>query len=220
MKSLTVACVRTGEKYNSNYVARLAHNVRRNLVGVDRFICITDQPERMAGIEMIPAPVELEGWWAKMALFDPDLRGPGDCLYIDLDMIPIGDLFPLTATGADFATCANFARAAGGKTPCRFGSCVMWFAEGWGGEVWREFDAGRRYIIDSSPCGDQQAIEFLVPNAALFQDHVPAGFFLNYRALADCPVGPPEAARLAVFGGNHKPHNAAPVWLERRWQGL
>lgn len=211
---ITVACVRTGDKYGIEYVEKLRDMVARHLSIPHRFICVTDQPEPLDDVEMIPVSGELPGWWAKMALFSPDLRGPGRCLYFDLDTVIIDDITPLAEIAAPFATCANFTRAVNQLYPCRYGSCIMIFADGFGGDTWAAFLANMADIIDGSPYGDQQAIEQLYPDAVLLQDVLPRGYLVGRRAFID---ERPEGAAVMIFAGKHKPHNTPYQWLREAW---
>ena len=74
--SLTVACVRWGLKYGTEYVERLAFGVRRNLRSRRyRFVCFTDDVESLKGLVGVEArPLgehckEWRGWWHKAFLF-------------------------------------------------------------------------------------------------------------------------------------------------------
>ena len=211
---ITVACVRTGSKYGIDYVAKLRNMVASHLPTDHRFICLTDQPETLEGVEMIPIK-GLSGWWAKMALFSPDVRGSGKCIYFDLDTVIIGDLSPLANIGADFATCANFTKAVMPKYPCKYGSCVMVLADGFGADIWRSFMAESQRIIASCKYGDQQAIEHLYPDAVLLQQVLPDGYMVGRRDFSD---ERPENAAIMIFAGQHKPHNTPHAWLKEAWQ--
>jgi hypothetical protein len=216
---ITLAMVCTGTKYSRDYVERLAASVRKHLA-IDRIIVLVDRPLGIAGVtEINIAWSGLTGWWAKMLLLDPAIRGPGRCLFLDLDMVVLGDLKPLAEIESPFAICANFTRAAGNLAwPCRYGSCAMVFQEGWGGWAWRMFWKLRAELILSCPKGDQQAIERLIPNAPLLQDMLPPGFFLHYRGLDDVRQASPQNAKVVVFGGSHKPHNCTVDWVRKAWR--
>lgn len=73
--SLTVVCVRWGDKYGPEYVERLASGVRRNLRRHYNFVCFTDDVlclDRMAGVVARPIGALCEGWkgwWHKAFLF-------------------------------------------------------------------------------------------------------------------------------------------------------
>lgn len=73
--SLTVACVRWGDKYGPEYVERLAFGVRRNLSRRYGFVCFTDDVTAlngMVGVEARPLGEGCKGWrgwWHKAFLF-------------------------------------------------------------------------------------------------------------------------------------------------------
>lgn len=205
---ITVACVRTGDIYGIEYVAKLRDMVARYLPMPHRFVCLTDQPETLDGVEMIG--VSLPGWWAKMAVFSL----PGKRIYFDLDTVIIGDLSPLAEIDAPFATCANFTRAVNPAYPCRYGSCIMVMADGFGDDVWQAFSAESDRIMASCRYGDQQAIEQLYPDAVLLQDVLPEGYLVGRRDFTDQK---PDKAAVMIFAGPHKPHNTPHKWLREAW---
>lgn len=211
---ITIACVRTGDRYGIEYVAKLRDMVARHLPIEHRFICLTDQPDKLDGVEMIPV-MGLPGWWAKMALFSQSVRGEGKCLYFDLDTVIIGDLTPLAEIDAQFATCANFTRAVKADYPCRYGSCIMVLADGFGSDIWAAFMAESDRFIKGCKYGDQQAIEQLYPDAVLLQDVLPEGYLVGRRDFTDQK---PEKAAVMIFAGPHKPHNTPHKWLREAWQ--
>lgn len=223
--TLTIACVWTGSKYGPEYVTRLQTMVARHLAAPHVFLCLTDRGDARA---LLPADVRvidvsalgLPGWWPKMALFDPEIRGPGRCIYFDLDTVIVGDLLPLLNLPGYFGICKNFARLAGVPNwPCRFGSCVMSFAPDWDSSaIWQAFRLDQTQIMAECVRGDQQAIERLLPEKIwLLQNHVPGGFFVNYRDLPDYPKVPPVGAAVVVFGGRHTPANCQINWVRRAW---
>jgi hypothetical protein len=209
---ITVAMVRTGDKYGVEYVQRLVRMVDRHMTAPHRFICITDQPEKVKGVDMIRT--DLPGWWAKMALFSPDIRGAGRCVYFDLDTVIIDDLSALVALDADFATCANFTKAVEPAYPCNYGSCIMVMRDGFGGDIFKAFMAESAQIMADCKYGDQQAIERLYPNAVLLQYVLPDGYLVGRRDFTDTR---PEGAAIMIFAGNHKPHNTPHRWLKEAW---
>jgi hypothetical protein len=210
---ITVACVRTGTAYQIEYVAKLRDMVERHLPMPHRFICLTDQPDKLEGVEMIPV-MGLPGWWAKMALFSQAVRGPGKCLYFDLDTVIIDDLTPLAEVDAPFATCANFTRAVNPSYPCRYGSCIMVIADGFGSDIWAAFMAEKNRFTNCYNYGDQQAIEALYDDAVLLQDVLPEGYLVGRREFTD---ERPEGAAVMIFAGKHKPHNTPHQWLMEAW---
>jgi len=161
--SFTLACVMVrGRKrhYTAKWVDRLRRMVARHTDQPFRVVCLTDQPEAMpAGVEAIEveAPTEGRGWWAKMRLFDPALPLAGRVLYLDLDVIVLGDLGGIIDFPADFAICADSAPGWQGADGLRTikgynSSCMVWdagarrrfwdeFRPEWAGELWGDQDA-------------------------------------------------------------------------------
>jgi len=219
---ISIACVWTGDRYGIDYVARLRAMVGRYLRIEHRFICLTDHGAVPDGVKRIEVPaIGLNGWWAKMALFGPSVRGAGRCLYLDLDTVVVGglELLASVAQGPEpFAICRNFhshARIKSGTSWCRYGSCAMTFAEGWGEDVWRRFLADQKGLMARSRWGDQGAIELLVPDAAILQDYLPDGYFVHYKAI---PPARPDTAAVVVFGGKARPHDCAVPWVREAWR--
>ena len=228
---LQVVCVCTGAQYSVEYVLRLRAGVESNLTGPYTFTCVTDSqvtafalPSDIRVVNI--ASYNLPGWWAKMALFLPEVRGgmDGPALYFDLDTVIAGDLDPLAraAFALPFSTCANFTQIRQRRQnqavtwPCRYGSCVMTFPARYGVDVYKGFEAySGSWMEKAGRYGDQAVIEALVPDAELLQDHLPRGFFLHYKDLTDAQ---PDAARVVVFGGRNKPHNTKTAWVQRLWR--
>lgn len=203
---MIVSCVRTGDKFGPEYVHRLENAVRRHLPIQYRFVCLTDSDCR-----------GLPGWWGKMCLLEPSWRRDERVLYFDLDTVPVGDLSPLAELDVQFGICDNFARLAGNDWPCAYNSSVMTIAPNWGGDVWDAFETDRDGIMArAGRYGDQKAIEELVPDAALLQEHLPTGFFVGYRELSKHAVPPPSCS-IVVFAGSHKPHNTNCKWVQKAW---
>lgn len=107
---VNILCMRWGTLYTSDDVNRLAAQVRLHLKRPHRFVCFTDDPAGLApGIEAKPLP-ELglpEGSrdtrWRKLALFRAELGGlTGTALFLDLDLIVVGDLAPFFDAPGEF----------------------------------------------------------------------------------------------------------------------
>jgi hypothetical protein len=194
--------------------------VAANTSAEHRFICLTDQPDEVAGVENIDIRAYgLTGWWAKMLLFHPLIRGHGRVVYLDLDTVIVNSLDRLTRWNGDFGICENFTKLAGHATwPCAYGSCVMSFADDWGAFVLEKFlDDKERYMSLAGKYGDQLVIEKLVPWAELLQNKLPRGFFLNKRDLHKYPNHPPFEASLVIFGGSVRPDNCRIEWVKQVW---
>lgn len=96
-----------GGKYNANYVNRLYSMVRRNITIPFDFYCITENNEGIdKNIIIKPIPnIDLEGWWFKVTLFQKDAYGlKGQTLFIDLDMVIIGNIDAICQHQGSFST--------------------------------------------------------------------------------------------------------------------
>lgn len=222
-RRLTVACVWMGQKYPQVYVERLRDMVARHLPVPFRFVVISDNLAEIPGAEIIRTPMtnDLPGWWAKMLLLSPEIRGKGDLAYIDLDTVVCGPLGVLLgAFSHPFAICGNFtARAGHPNWPCLYGSCVMTFREGWGADQFSAFWNDRKKIMARcGKYGDQKAIEMVYPYGAILQDMMPPGFFLGRREIPDHIKARPPGCSLVIFAGRHTPENCEVEWIKQEWE--
>lgn len=105
----TVICMKWGDLYDAAYVNVLYHAVRANLAEPFTFVCLTDDPTGLSsGISSHPIPdIGLTprqwrgGGWPKLSVFGDTLYGlSGRALFIDLDMMIVGDLQPFFDHGS------------------------------------------------------------------------------------------------------------------------
>lgn len=86
-------CLKQGHKYGIDYVNILHNRIRHNLRSLDEFVCYTDTPDMKfdEGISVKPLPgiPEVYGWWWKTWILAQ--KHPGRNLYMDLDMLIVGD---------------------------------------------------------------------------------------------------------------------------------
>lgn len=213
---MIVACVRTGTKYPVEYVYKLRDMVARHLKEQYTFICLTDNPLALPGIDCLHVVENLPGWWAKMKLFSTQWRQGEKVIYFDLDMVICGDIAPLAALEVDFAICGSFTRAAGNKNwPCIYGSCCMVLGANLGVYIWEIFCRNRAALMAAAGnYGDQMALQHIYPDATILQDILPLGFFLGYRNLTHYK---PDECSVVVFAGANKPHNCNEKWIELEW---
>src|SRR5690554_1588998 len=93
--------------YAPDWVYKLRSGVARHYSKPHRFVCITDEPEVLPGIETIPLwndHAELGGCYRRLKLFDPAMSEIlGDrFVAIDLDCVITGSLDPLFDRDDDF----------------------------------------------------------------------------------------------------------------------
>ena len=213
-----VVCISWGTKYGAPYVNRLFAMVRRNLAGPFRFVCFTDRADGMAdGVEALPLPpMEAEvparpGQWGKSRLWAErlaDLEGP--FLFLDLDVVILGDLAPFFEHGAsgDVILARNpntpferlgqtsvYRAPVGALSPLR----DMFLAAPL--EVQARYRFEQRFVTREAPGG----VSFWPRGWVVhYRHHCRRTFPLNY-ALAPRP---PAGARIVIFAGGMNPPEA------------
>ena len=105
---ITFACVWvTGHvPFTADYVVRLRNMVARHYPERHSFVCLTDRPAELAGIETIRtgAPVGYFAWWKKLELFAAKRLDRGRVVYLDLDTLVLADLTPIVEYPAPSGT--------------------------------------------------------------------------------------------------------------------
>ncbi|MGB0903172.1 hypothetical protein [Halocynthiibacter sp.] len=99
----TILCIKWGTAFDASEVNLLYRACRDNVPGELRFVCLTDNRDGLLdGIEareipdigLAPAAWKLPGVWRKLSLFSDEISDLGRVLFIDLDMMIVGDLQP------------------------------------------------------------------------------------------------------------------------------
>ena len=222
---MTVACVYVSGPYpyTPEYVIRLERMARKWLHRPFRFVCLTDQPERFqAPIETIRIPATLPGstkaigYWNKLQLFNPAHGLTGRILFLDLDVLVVGDLAPIADYPAPFALAADEtaltkpARATNsiGLTIIRkFNASAMAWDAGVNAGLWHGWTPAVTACLQS----DQDWYAERMPEASA----MPVDWFPRISR-----VQPPwpEAAKV-VLVKTPKNHHAAKKWpwFEAQW---
>jgi len=178
---VTVVCVYTSGPYpyTADYVVRLQRMAQRGLRGrMARFVCLTDRPAELPGIETIVVaslagvtPRNGEGYWQKVRLFDPALGLQGRVLYLDLDTLVVGDLWPvvdypdatrpatlaLTEDALVLASSLSDIDRFGRRLVRRFNSSVMVWDAGTHADLWHRWSPAEtaRLSTDQDWIGEQ-----------------------------------------------------------------
>ncbi len=208
---INIVSVRIGPKYGPEYVLNLHNGIARHLGEEQAHWCLTDDPESLPeGVTAIPAPDHLPGWWAKIALFSPDMPwAEGDeVLYMDLDVCVTGRL-----EGLPDGIIKDW------HWPC-YNSSVMKWKHGEHREIWDVFDpalinapsARLAHLLpkDQVNGGDQEWI-----TAISTWDTFAPEDFVSYR---DATAWPPDHSRAVIFHGNPKPHEVTEGWVPNVWK--
>lgn len=167
---LRVALVlRGGREYLPEHAQILARQVEKHLCA--DVICFTDVPVK--GVDTVPLQFGWPGWWAKMEMFDPRVRG--DLLYLDLDTVVLGDLGDIASVNR-LTILRDFYRD-GKRRPEGLGSGLMYLPEAERAEIWDKWiKAPAKYIAHYKLMGkgDQAFLEdWSMDRWARWQDLVP-----------------------------------------------
>jgi hypothetical protein len=101
-----IICVLWGAKYSEKYVETLYNMVKRNITIPFNFYCLTDREKISDNINVIKIPKpELQNWWNKMHLYNPAIGLEGNNLYMDLDVVIVGNLDEFFTFGKDEDFC-------------------------------------------------------------------------------------------------------------------
>lgn len=196
---VTVACVKQGAKYPSEYVNILRAMVGKNLHKLHRFVCLTDDPQGLdEGIEVIPLTENLPGWWSKLELFKPG-QFEGRVLYLDLDVVVTGPLDPLAETDGIIKDW---------HLPGYNSSVMSWSGDEWS-LLWTEFTPQ----VMKDLRGDQDWMN-VCADAYSRPAHFPADWCISHIGTEQWP---PAGARVVCFHGAVKPHMKPYPWVELMW---
>lgn len=210
--STTVVCVlRSGGDFDAAWVRALRRGVRQYLLMPHQFVCLSD----MDGVPgHAPLGADWPGWWAKLEALNPARWPTGERIVLmDLDTLPVGNLYRLATLDTEFAMLRALKpkRAAAGK---RVSGIVVFRAN-------EDTEAARLYRLFASDPerwmdayrGDGEFLHGEGRGIDGIQDHVPG--IVSYKW--DCPDGCPDNACLAL--GHGQPRFSDPVagWAHELW---
>lgn len=223
---MNVICMKWGAKYGPEYVNRLRSMVARHLPHPHRFVCFTEDAKGLDdGVEVAPLPeVRLpdglpERGWRKLGTFHSPLegaRGPleGPTLFLDLDVVVVGDLSPFFEVEGAFRIIRDYKPFRKPSERYVGNSSVYRFEAGaWPGIVadfQRDFETIRKRFRN-----EQEYLSHYVHSRGMLS-HWPDAWCRSFKR--DCmwkgPLGLflvpriPEGARVIVFHGHPHPDEA------------
>lgn len=181
---IVATCLRSGGEYKPEHVDRL-----RGMVGDADFVCLSDVE---VNCRRIPLKHDWSGWWAKMELFAPWVKG--DLLYFDLDTT----IFRLPSIPMRSAVLRDFMNQG------QIGSGMMFLKEADRAAVWDAFIADpirhMRECRTPNRWGDQGFIEPFFSDALRWQD-----FAKVYSYKMHCRNSVPQDADVVCFHGKPRP---------------
>lgn len=212
----TIACVlRSGGRYTAEWVHRLKRGIERHASEPHRFVCLSDI--EVPGVEVIPLREGWPGWWSKIELFRPGLL-TGPTLYLDLDVVVVGDVAPL------LSACSSFTMVhERGESDYFNSSAMAWNGDmGWVFEAFRADAARHMERFRRHPrIGDQAFVSDLLVG----EGRAPRTFrqLLGYDAIVSykrdrCETAPPPRACIVNFHGRPKPVDFREGWVTLEWK--
>jgi hypothetical protein len=210
---INVICLKTGDKFNDEYVLRLQSMVGRHLSLPHLFYCFTDKP--IKGVVCMPPPCELAGWWGKVGFHRADLPIPKGIptLYFDLDTIIVDSIDELAMYEADFAIIKQWKRISlqnkkGQAVPAYNSSVMRWSGVGIRNNLWEGFTMKIRRVYR----GDQDWIALKNPDEKTF----PPEWFQAYEK---CGLDGPNPETKVVICNVHDNHTVRDVpWVKAHWR--
>lgn len=208
---LNVICLKTGDKYPTEYVYNLKSMVDRNLTIPHRFICYTDDP--LSTITCKPVGSKsLYGWWNKVWFFSNQIGLDGRVLYFDLDMLIVDNIDDIAMFDAGFASISQWKglnlRYRDGVIFSKYNtSCMLWETCGNRSFVWNDLrDADVEYWRS-----DQDWVGFRLQSGESF----PSKWF---KAFEQCPEGPPKGCKVVICN-KHDNHTTDHIpWVNKVWR--
>lgn len=201
--AVTVACVlRSGGEYQPWHVDRLRQQVGQYLPDA-RFLCLSDVD---VSVFRKPLKYAWPGWWSKMELFRPDIRG--DLLYFDLDTTIFGPLDDI-ASVRRLTLLRDFYKD-GTQKPERIQSGMMFLPETDRAAIWSHWIADPSRHMREHRGDGEYLHSLLFERAARWQDMVP-GQVVSYKVHVR-GRGVPAGARVICFHGQPRPWVITDAW--------
>lgn len=162
------------------------------------FECLTDVD--VPGVDCKPLEHNWPGWWSKMNLFSPTLKG--DFLFMDLDTVIVGDLSDIGEVNT-LTMLRDFYRD-GKKLAEGLGGALCFFPEADRAPVWEYWIKNPLLAMRlAGHKGDMQVFEQFYRNTAdRWQDVLP-GQVVSWKV--HCKNGVPPGARVVCMHGKPRP---------------
>lgn len=188
--------LRSGGIYMPAHVEALAKQVELWLPGAE-MSCLSDMPTEH--VHSLPLKNRWPGWWSKMEMFRPDIKG--DILYFDLDTLVLKSLRDIV--GVDRLMLLRDFYRDGVRRTEGLQSSVMMLPESYRRNVWEIFAADPRgHMGRHMHGGDQRFLEeFWMQTAGRWQDVLP-GQIVSLKV--HCQHGIPATARVVCAHGRPK----------------
>ena len=224
---INFCCVYYGNKYEPIYVQNLYNMVQRHLTTSHKFYCFTDHVNLhdlvKGNIIFKKFPLnDMEGWWNKLQLFNPQTELVGVNLYMDLDIVILKniDCFAKFGDNLTFGILRDF-----GQPNMLYNSSVMkWNNENASEIIWKRYYNDRPHWRKVQ--GDQNVITDCLNNKKILKpfpdewtqsykwyDRSQKRFHKNSWTFEQDPN-----ASVAIFHGRPNPHESDKEWVKNNWK--
>lgn len=212
-----VTVLRSGGEFNATHVQAMQRQVTQWGPTGTRFVCLSDVP--VEGVETIPLLHKWPGWWAKIELFRPDIKG--DFLFTDLDNVIVGPMDDLFNRGFPQLQHNGW-------------TALMWLPEWCRRSVWDLFvndpvhwmefyaQANRPVLNGVGNYGDAGFISGRLREFATWEEELPGQVINIVSLMVRTILGKrwlhswPEDTRMILCGGpKHRPWNLPMFWKLR-----
>jgi hypothetical protein len=226
-----VLCLKYGSKYSSEYVNKLYNTVSRNLILEHEFVCLTEDPTGLnKNIKILPLQQnkEIDGWWYKPMVFNPELPLSGTVLFLDLDVVIFDNIdYLFTYEPKSFCIIEDYYAKRKGKTGMN-SSCFR-FEHGTNTNIYFDFMKNSKKIMQSMH-GDQDWIQMSIksnykywPNSWIksfkWEMHDEKEIIKNGNTyLVNTNPRIDKDTSIAVFHGHPKPHEIEQTWCKNNWR--
>tara|TARA_E500000331_G_C17256867_1_gene713456 strand:- start:719 stop:1336 length:618 start_codon:yes stop_codon:yes gene_type:complete len=181
--------------YNIEYIRRLQAGIQKNTpdnIEVN-FVCLSNNQDTTT-----PLKYNWPGWWSKMELFRPDIKG--DILYFDLDTVicnNLQDIYDMCFNNPFPIMIAPF--------HTQIGSGVMWLPENYRGMIWNKWIENPEYWMQKyKGRGDQVFITNIYRPILLEFQKIKPKCIASYKI--HCQGSVPDGAKIICYHGKPRPH--------------
>jgi len=205
---ISIWCVCVGNKYSNDDVYKLWAMCEANMPEPFAFKCLSDR--RIPGVFTLVPNEVWPGWWSKLLLFR---YATGPCLYLDLDVVIVGDLSRLKS--GKLSLPANWAQS--GHGGCQ-SSVMAWDSRierlGWLADNFRPAEltapTNGNHGYYHGLWGDQEYITQQLGSPGGPNIKPMTGVY-SYKY--HCQSRPPDDAAVVCFHGNPKPKEVTDEWV-------
>ena len=188
--------LRKSREYDFDYVANIYGGIKKYTPEA-RVMLLTDIECAGHDMQVLPLEYDWPGWWSKLELFSPRIRG--DLFYMDLDTIITGCLSEFLGIG-ETALLSDLFR------PEMAQSGLMYLTEDDRARVWRDLAVRGVNRTMKEFRGDGEYIRTVLTDAKRLQNLKP-GRIVSYKADRIARKGVPDGASIVCFHGKPRPRD-------------